>query len=267
VFGETLDIGIGNALDKFARGAGLQHPGGPKIEELANNASSYVPLPYVVKGMDFSFSGLSTAASAALETSSIEDVCFSFQETAFAMLVEVTERAVAHTGKNEILLAGGVGANMRLREMLEIMCNERGISFYVPERRFTPISGMSSERDSARAAVAAVRRHGPSPGPWEKAIALISPGAIPLFSAFASTADITLLMWSAWCWDASLGWMPPVGGTYVEVTSAITSNVSTMAALKFHAVPSIPNIMGLVGPFKGVPLYSDILKLRRGDYA
>ncbi|MCD4841708.1 MAG: UGMP family protein, partial [Methanosarcinales archaeon] len=141
VFGETLDIGIGNALDKFARGAGLQHPGGPKIEELANNASSYVPLPYVVKGMDFSFSGLSTAASAALKTSSIEDVCFSFQETAFAMLVEVTERAVAHTGKNEILLAGGVGANMRLREMLEIMCNERGISFYVPERRFMGDNG------------------------------------------------------------------------------------------------------------------------------
>lgn len=141
VFGETLDIGIGNALDKFARGAGLQHPGGPKIEEFANNASSYVPLPYVVKGMDFSFTGLSTAASAALKTSPIEDVCFSFQETAFAMLVEVTERAVAHTGKNEILLAGGVGANMRLREMLEIMCNERGISFYVPEKRFMGDNG------------------------------------------------------------------------------------------------------------------------------
>jgi len=141
VFGETLDIGIGNALDKFARGAGLQHPGGPKIEELAKNASSYVPLPYVVKGMDFSFTGLSTAASAALKKSPIEDVCFSFQETAFAMLVEVTERAVAHTGKHEILLAGGVGANMRLREMLGIMCNERGISFYVPEQRFMGDNG------------------------------------------------------------------------------------------------------------------------------
>ena len=141
VFGETLDIGIGNSLDKFARGAGLQHPGGPKIEELAKGATSYIPMPYVVKGMDFSFSGLSTAASNALQTSSLEDVCFSLQENAFAMLVEVTERAVAHTGKDEVLLGGGVGANLRLQEMLEIMCHERGIRFYVPERRFMGDNG------------------------------------------------------------------------------------------------------------------------------
>ena len=141
VFGETLDIGIGNSFDKFARGAGLTHPGGPKIEELAKKSTSYIPLPYVVKGMDFSFSGLSTAASMALQTSPLEDVCFSLQENAFAMLVEVTERAVAHTGKDEILLAGGVGANIRLQEMLGIMCRERGIRFYVPERRFMGDNG------------------------------------------------------------------------------------------------------------------------------
>lgn len=141
VFGETLDIGIGNALDKFARNAGMQHPGGPKIEEQARKATSYIPLPYVVKGMDFSFSGLSTAATQALKTCKLEDVCFSFQETAFAMLVEVTERAVAHTGKLEVLLGGGVGANMRLREMLEIMCSDRGIKFYVPELRFMGDNG------------------------------------------------------------------------------------------------------------------------------
>ncbi len=141
VFGETLDIGIGNAFDKFARNAGLTHPGGPKIEEYAKNATEYIPLPYVVKGMDFSFSGLSTAATDALKRASIEDVCYSFQETAFAMLVEVTERALAHTGKNEVLLAGGVGANMRLREMLDIMCDDRGASFYVPEKRFMGDNG------------------------------------------------------------------------------------------------------------------------------
>jgi N6-L-threonylcarbamoyladenine synthase len=141
VFGETLDIGIGNAFDKFARGAGLKHPGGPKIEELAKGSSFYVQLPYVVKGMDFSFSGLSTAASEALKKHSIEDVCYSLQETAFAMLVEVTERAVAHTAKEEVLLAGGVGANLRLREMLYKMCSERGIRFYVPERRFMGDNG------------------------------------------------------------------------------------------------------------------------------
>jgi universal protein Kae1 len=141
VFGETLDIGLGNAFDKFARSAGLGHPGGPQIEQFARNASNYISLPYVVKGMDLSFSGLSTAATAALKDNSMEDVCYSFQETAFAMVVEVTERALAHTGKNEVLLAGGVGANMRLREMLDIMCNERGANFYVPEKRFMGDNG------------------------------------------------------------------------------------------------------------------------------
>lgn len=141
VFGETLDIGIGNALDKFARSEGLPHPGGPKVEELAKKATRYIPLPYTVKGMDFSFSGLTTAAQESAKSSALPDVCHSFQETAFAMLVEVTERAVAHTGKNEVLLAGGVGANLRLREMLDIMCEERGIEFYVPEKRFMGDNG------------------------------------------------------------------------------------------------------------------------------
>lgn len=141
VFGETLDIGVGNALDKFARSAGLQHPGGPKVEELAKKAAQYITMPYTVKGMDFSFSGLTTAAQEALKKYTLPDICHSFQETAFAMLVEVTERAVAHTGKNEVLLAGGVGANARLREMLGIMCEDRGIKFYVPERRFMGDNG------------------------------------------------------------------------------------------------------------------------------
>jgi N6-L-threonylcarbamoyladenine synthase/protein kinase Bud32 len=141
VFGETLDIGLGNALDKFARGAGLPHPGGPKIETYAKNAKKYIPLPYVVKGMDLSFSGLSTAASEALKKASLENVCYSYQETAFAMVVEVAERALAHTGKTEVLLAGGVGANTRLREMLNDMCEARGARFYVPEKRFMGDNG------------------------------------------------------------------------------------------------------------------------------
>jgi N6-L-threonylcarbamoyladenine synthase/protein kinase Bud32 len=141
VFGETLDIGLGNALDKFARGAGLPHPGGPKIEMYAKDAKNYIPLPYVVKGMDLSFSGLSTASSEALKKASLEDVCYSYQETAFAMVVEVAERALAHTGKNEVLLAGGVGANGRLREMLNDMCEARGANFYVPEKRFMGDNG------------------------------------------------------------------------------------------------------------------------------
>jgi N6-L-threonylcarbamoyladenine synthase len=141
IFGETLDISVGNALDKFARSVGLSHPGGPKVEELARSASKYISLPYVVKGMDFSFSGLATAAADALDKNELEDVCHSFQETAFAMLVEVTERAMAHAEKDEALLVGGVGANRRLREMLDIMCEERGAQFYVPEARYMGDNG------------------------------------------------------------------------------------------------------------------------------
>ncbi|MCK4476807.1 MAG: bifunctional N(6)-L-threonylcarbamoyladenine synthase/serine/threonine protein kinase [Methanophagales archaeon] len=142
ILGETLDIGIGNALDKFARYLGLSHPGGPKIEELASTGTKYVYMPYIVKGMDLSFSGLTTAAKDALDTGGEkEDICYSFQETAFAMLTEVTERAMAHLCKDEVLLAGGVGANRRLQQMLQTMCSDRGARFYVPENKYLKDNG------------------------------------------------------------------------------------------------------------------------------
>lgn len=140
-FGETLDIAIGNMLDSFAREAGIPHPGGPKIEELAKKGS-YVELPYVVKGMDFSFTGILTAALRKLKQGvRLEDLCYSIQETCFAMLVEATERAVAHTGKEEVLLTGGVAANKRLQEMLRIMCNERGAYFAVVPSEYAGDNG------------------------------------------------------------------------------------------------------------------------------
>ncbi len=130
IFGETLDIGLGNILDKFARDAGLGFPGGPKIEELAKTGK-YIELPYAVKGMDVSFSGILTKAEQLLKAgSSINDLCFSLQETCFAMLAEISERAIAHTGKKELLLIGGVAANKRLKEMLEKMCSARNVKFF-----------------------------------------------------------------------------------------------------------------------------------------
>jgi len=141
IFGETLDISIGNAIDKFARSIGLPHPGGPKVEDLAKKAKKYIPLPYTVKGMDLSFSGLSTAATQAANAHDLADVCYSLQETAFAMLVEVTERAMAHAEKKEAMLVGGVGANKRLGEMLKIMCEERGARFFLPPRKFMGDNG------------------------------------------------------------------------------------------------------------------------------
>jgi universal protein Kae1 len=141
IFGETLDISVGNAIDKFARSVGLAHPGGPKVEELAREAKQYISLPYTVKGMDLSFSGLSTAATQAAKNYDLADVCYSLQETAFAMLVEVTERAMAHAEKKEAMLVGGVGANKRLGEMLSIMCEERGARFFLPPRKFMGDNG------------------------------------------------------------------------------------------------------------------------------
>lgn len=140
-FGETLDIAIGNMLDSFAREAGLQHPGGPKIEELAKKGR-YIELPYVVKGMDFSFTGILTAAIRKLkENARLEDICYSIQETCFAMLTEATERTVAHIGKDEVLLTGGVAANKRLQEMLRIMCEERGAKFAVVPSEYAGDNG------------------------------------------------------------------------------------------------------------------------------
>ncbi len=140
VFGETLDIAVGNCLDQFARDLELGSPGGPEVERKARKGS-YISLPYVVKGMDLSFSGLLTAAKRAANSHRIEDVCYSLQETAFSMLVEVTERALVHTGKDEVLLAGGVGANDRLQEMLAAMCKEHGVEFKVPAKEFLGDNG------------------------------------------------------------------------------------------------------------------------------
>ena len=136
VLGETLDTGVGNAIDKFTRHLGWSHPGGPKVEARATEGE-YAELPYVVKGMDFSFSGVASAAQAAVDDGvPVADVCCGLQETVFAMLTEVAERALALTGRTELVLGGGVGQNDRLRGMLASMCAERGADFYAPEPRF-----------------------------------------------------------------------------------------------------------------------------------
>jgi N6-L-threonylcarbamoyladenine synthase/protein kinase Bud32 len=89
--------------------------------------------------MDLAFSGLMSAAKDC--KAPLPDVCFSLQETAFAMCVEVTERALSLAGKNEVLLVGGVGANRRLQEMLRTMCEDRGAKFFVPEQRYLGDNG------------------------------------------------------------------------------------------------------------------------------
>jgi len=135
VFGETLDLGIGNFIDTFARLLGMGFPGGPKIQKLAEKSKNYIELPYVIKGMDISLSGIYTNLKQKIESKKYlaEDLAFSMQETVFAMLIEASERALAHTGKKELLLGGGVACNARLQEMARKMCEERGAKLFVPE--------------------------------------------------------------------------------------------------------------------------------------
>jgi universal protein Kae1 len=146
VFGETLDIALGNCLDVFAREAGLHPkkglPMGAAIEQLAVKGKKLIPLPYVVKGMDLSLSGLLTAASTAIQKGEkLEDVCYSLQENAFSMVTEITERALAHAEKSEVLLTGGVAANKRLQTMLQIIAEEHNAKFFVVPKQFATDNG------------------------------------------------------------------------------------------------------------------------------
>jgi len=136
IFGETLDISLGNLLDMVARKLGYPHPGGPKMEKMAKLGTKYLQLPYIVKGMDLSFAGIFTKCMEYIKSKDFEvkynenDIAYSLQETAFAMLAEVTERAVAHTEKKEVLLTGGVAANKRLQSMIRSIAEEHGAEFF-----------------------------------------------------------------------------------------------------------------------------------------
>lgn len=145
VFGETLDITVGQLLDQFGRSAGFASPCGNRIEELAKSSSAhgYVQLPYIVKGNDVSFSGLLTAATKLVSSKkcSLPDACYSLQETSFAMLAEAVERALSFTGKKEMMIVGGVSANRRLSEMLQAACARHGSAFFACPIKFAGDNG------------------------------------------------------------------------------------------------------------------------------
>jgi N6-L-threonylcarbamoyladenine synthase len=143
VFGETLDTGIGNFLDTFGRELGLGFPAGPQLDkmyfesEIAKGKGELIELPYTVKGMDLAFSGLLTSATTKIPLIkkgkiTKEDLVYSTLHNAFAMLTEVTERALAHTEKKEVVLGGGVGCSIALQQMVASMCKERGAKLFVP---------------------------------------------------------------------------------------------------------------------------------------
>lgn len=181
IFGETLDIAVGNCLDRFARTLHISNDPAPgyNIEQLAKKGKNLVDLPYTVKGMDCSFSGILAFIDALADRYGLgkeedqegeaapnqppqelnlennlenneelkvkptrADLCFSLQETVFAMLVEITERAMAHVGSKEVLIVGGVGCNERLQEMMGIMARDRGGSVYATDERFCIDNGI-----------------------------------------------------------------------------------------------------------------------------
>ncbi|XP_015524054.1 probable tRNA N6-adenosine threonylcarbamoyltransferase [Neodiprion lecontei] len=150
IFGETIDIAVGNCLDRFARLLKLSNDPSPgyNIEQLSKEGQKLAPLPYTVKGMDVSFSGILSHIEERLPKwlkngeYTNADLCFSLQETLFAMLIEITERAMAHTGSHEVLIVGGVGCNLRLQKMMAEMCEERNATLYATDERFCIDNGV-----------------------------------------------------------------------------------------------------------------------------
>lgn len=140
VLGETMDIGIGNMFDTFARAIKLDPAWGSTVEKVAQNGK-YTELPYTVKGMDFSFTGLLTQATRLSEKASREDLCFSLREVSFSMLCEATERALMLTNSDEICVCGGVAQSPRLREMLASVAKEHGASFGFAPNEFNADNG------------------------------------------------------------------------------------------------------------------------------
>ncbi|MBI5046871.1 tRNA (adenosine(37)-N6)-threonylcarbamoyltransferase complex transferase subunit TsaD [Candidatus Micrarchaeota archaeon] len=140
VLGETLDIGIGNLFDNFARSIKMEKAHGSELEKLAKKGK-YVELPYTVKGMNLVFSGLLTAAEKKAESEKKEDVAFSIMETAFAMTAEVTERALFLTNKKQLVVCGGVAQNRRFQKMLREMCKEAKVKFGVAPDKFNRDNG------------------------------------------------------------------------------------------------------------------------------
>lgn len=141
VVGETIDIGIGNLFDTFARELGLLNANGKALADLAANAKTFIPLPYNVKGMDLAFSGLLTKAVQLKHTHKKEDLAFSLMETSFAMVVEVTERAALLFDKKEIVLAGGVAQNTRLQNMIAGMAQHYGWKWGTAPSQFNRDNG------------------------------------------------------------------------------------------------------------------------------
>jgi len=150
ILGQTLDDAVGEAFDKTAKILGLGYPGGPAISKHAEQGSPgrfEFPRPMVDRpGMDFSYSGLKTSAlntvaKHALNTQTIADIAYAFQEAAVDTLTIKCRRALQHTGVKRLVVAGGVGANKRLRSSLNSMTKDEESELYFPRIEFCTDNG------------------------------------------------------------------------------------------------------------------------------
>lgn len=144
IFGETIDTAVGNCLDKIARILKLENFPSPgySIEQMAKKGTKYIDLPYVIKGMDMSFSGIVSSVMNLASKHKVEDICYSIQETIFSIMVEGVERCLALCGANEVLIVGGVGCNLRLQEMMRKMLEERGGILHATDERYCIDNGV-----------------------------------------------------------------------------------------------------------------------------
>ncbi len=151
--GETRDDAAGEAFDKVARVIGLGYPGGPKVDKAAKDGNPHAiefKRVYLESGSyDFSFSGLKTAAlnyinskKQAGEEISVPDMAASFQEAVVEVIVDKAVAAALEFHQDKIVVAGGVAANSRLREMLKEKSNAHGIQVLQPRPLYCTDNGV-----------------------------------------------------------------------------------------------------------------------------
>jgi tRNA N6-adenosine threonylcarbamoyltransferase len=150
VLGDSVDDAVGEAFDKTAKLLGLPYPGGPALAELARQgdpARYRFPRPMTDRpGLDFSFSGLKTFAlntwrESAQGAQERADIARAFEEAVVDTLMIKCRRALAETGIGRLVVAGGVGANQRLRERLSDLVKREGGHAFYPRPEFCTDNG------------------------------------------------------------------------------------------------------------------------------
>ncbi len=150
LLGQSIDDAVGEAFDKTAKLLGLPYPGGPQLAEKALQGQAGVvklPRPLINRpNCDFSFSGLKTAVLHAFQNSDksdqfCADLAYEFQQSVIDVLIAKIKRAMEQTGNSQLVVAGGVSANKKLRESLNNLADEKGMQVFFPRPKFCTDNG------------------------------------------------------------------------------------------------------------------------------